>query len=82
VAPAPAPTATDDCEWPSTCEGSQIVDAVADPELSGEASLAVGCRVALTVDGSEAYGEDVPGYERVPLTVKSSGEVDVDAIVY
>jgi hypothetical protein len=33
--PSPIPTATDGCEWPSMCEGSQLVEVVVDADFSG-----------------------------------------------
>ncbi|WP_459194928.1 hypothetical protein [Halosimplex sp. J119] len=62
---SPAPTATDDCQWPDMCEGSQIVEVDVSSRFSGDVTLEADCR-------SEAFAVE-PG-ESVLVERKQDAE--------
>ena len=52
---SPAPTATDDCQWPDMCEGSQIVVIEVNWAFSGDVTLEADCRgEAFAVESGES----------------------------
>jgi len=61
----PSPTATDDCQWPTMCEGSQLVEVAVKRGFAGDVTLEANCR-------GETYGVE-PG-ESVRIDRHVDGE--------